>query len=247
MWLQESLGPDLLSSQEFGEAIRPRILVYGYKASVDNSQSFQGIVDLAIELRWLLRGIRQQDPNRPLIFIGHSLGGLLIKDLLILCAEPNADPVDSALLKATIGVLFFGVPNKGMDITATLSIIGNQPNKVFLSSLGVDSPILADQAKSFPECFDSRDATIYSFYETCVSNTAKRVEGKFTLTGDPVVLVDNESATHSRPWEMNNNFIIPIQRPHADLAKFEKYSPDYEKVRNCIEEILAKRFGRREE
>lgn len=175
MWLQESLASDLANSPDFGEPIHPRILVYGYNARVDNSQSFQGIEDLAIDLRVQLQGVRQKDPERPLVFIGHSLGGLLIKDLLIQCAEPQANPIDSAILKATIGVLFFGVPNDGMDITATLSIIGSQPNSEFLASLGIDSLILANQANLFPQCFDSRDAVIYSFYETCVSNTAKRV------------------------------------------------------------------------
>lgn len=60
------------------------------------------------------------------------------------------------------------------------------------------------------------------------------------------MLVDKESATHSRPWEMNKHFIIPIQRSHADLVKFNKYSPDYETIRNCIVDILARQFGRRQ-
>ncbi|KAF4466787.1 DNAJ domain-containing [Fusarium albosuccineum] len=246
MWLQETLESDLISSQEFGQRIQPRILVYGYNARVDKSQSFQSMEDLAIELRMQLRGIRERDPSRPLIFIGHSLGGLLVKELLIQCAEPEANTTESAILKATRGALFFGVPNKGMDVTALLSIIGNQPNSEFLTSLGVDSPVLNKQAQLFPECFQSPQAVIYSFYETCVSNTAERVNGKLSLTGDPVVLVDKQSATHSRPWEMNKHVIIPIQRPHADLVKFEKYSPDYEKIRNCIREILGRQFGRRQ-
>ncbi|KAI8711215.1 Protein SERAC1 [Fusarium sp. LHS14.1] len=246
MWLQETLESDLVKIREFEQHIRPRILIYGYDAHVDKSQTFQSMEDLAIELRMQLRGIRQRHPTRPLIFIGHSLGGLLIKELLIQCAESEANATESAILEATIGALFFGVPNKGMDVTALLSIIGSQPNSEFLTSLGVGSPVLAKQAELFPRSFRSDQAIIYSFYETCLSNTAERVNGKLSLTGDRVVLVDKESATHSRPWEMNKHFIIPIQRPHADLVKFNKYSPDYEIIRNCIVDILTRQFGRRQ-
>ncbi|EMT74712.1 Protein SERAC1 [Fusarium odoratissimum] len=175
MWLQETLESDLVKIREFGQHIRPRILIYGYDARVDKSQTFQSMEDLAIELRMQLQGIRQRHPTRPLIFIGHSLGGLLIKELLIQCAEPEANATESAILEATIGALFFGVPNKGMDVTALLSIIGSQPNSEFLTSLGVGSPVLAKQAELFPRSFRSDQAIIYSFYETCLSNTAERV------------------------------------------------------------------------
>lgn len=64
------------------------------------------------------------------------------------------------------------------------------------------------------------------------------------MTGDPVVLVNEKSATHSRPWEMEGtDYRIPIRRSHADLVKFEPYSTDYVMVKGCIRDILTRHFN----
>lgn len=64
------------------------------------------------------------------------------------------------------------------------------------------------------------------------------------MTGDPVVLVDEDSATHSRPWEMEGtDHRIPIRRSHADLVKFEQYNTDYVMVRGCIRDVLNRYYS----
>uniref|UniRef100_A0A0D2XG25 DUF676 domain-containing protein n=1 Tax=Fusarium oxysporum (strain Fo5176) TaxID=660025 RepID=A0A0D2XG25_FUSOF len=69
--------------------------------------------------------------KRPLVFIGHSLGGLIIKELLVMQNEPGGDETDMLNLRATGGALFFGVPHRGMDNSALLAAIGLQANPVF--------------------------------------------------------------------------------------------------------------------
>jgi hypothetical protein len=76
------------------------------------------------------------------------------------------------------------------------------------------------------------------------------VNGKLAMNGDPIVLVDKDSATHSRPWEMDPRFIIAVDRSHSDLVKFERYSDDYEHVLACIRlllensaDIVSRRFN----
>lgn len=175
MWLSDALQYDIAQVRTSNSSIRPRILIYGYNSRIDDSSSFQSIKDLSIELRRLLREIRRDDPARPIVFIGHSLGGLLIKELLIQQSQSTNKDIDVSSFESCIGILFFGVPNRGMDISALLAIIGSQPNADFLASLSIGSSFLEDQATLFPETFCSRDAVVYSFYETCVSNTAKMV------------------------------------------------------------------------
>jgi protein SERAC1 len=70
------------------------------------------------------------------------------------------------------------------------------------------------------------------------------------MKGEPVVLVDKDSATHSRPWEVDPRFIVAIDRTHSDLVKFERYSDDYEHVLACIRlllenatDIVSRRFN----
>lgn len=70
------------------------------------------------------------------------------------------------------------------------------------------------------------------------------------MNGDPVVLVDRDSATHSRPWEVDDTYIIPINRAHSDLVKFERHSDDYETVLRHLKrlvrtskDVVARRFS----
>ena len=92
MWLRDSLAKDLTHA---------RIFVYGYDTKLENSDSFQTITDLGIQLRISINNIRndrtvghmnaqrntsadlKQDNSvqRPLVFLGHSLGGLIIKQV----------------------------------------------------------------------------------------------------------------------------------------------------------------------
>ena len=67
-------------------AFEPRILTYGYSSNVtsfcgsgSSNSSFLGIAeDLVTELL----AYRRQAPRRPLFFVGYSLGGYLIKEVL---------------------------------------------------------------------------------------------------------------------------------------------------------------------
>jgi hypothetical protein len=90
VWLRDGLpvdAPDL------------RILSYGYDTTIVNSSSFQSLTDLAKSLQLDLEGIQVrrertkirvhacltglQDPShlRPIVFIAHSLGGILVKEV----------------------------------------------------------------------------------------------------------------------------------------------------------------------
>ncbi|OIW32574.1 hypothetical protein CONLIGDRAFT_699412 [Coniochaeta ligniaria NRRL 30616] len=203
MWLEDSLPAGLRTE---GTA---RILIYGYDAHVENSDSFQSIEDLASQLR-----------------------------LLILLNHHESDLTDLSNLKATVGALFLGVPNRGMDNSALLFIIGSPPNREFLQSLSIGSPVLEKQRLIFPMISSLKDSLVFSFYETCVSGTAKMEGGRLTLNGPPAILVDKDSATHSRPWDKSPRFLVPIKRSHSELGKFERYSDDYEIVLRCILELV---------
>ncbi|KAB5522022.1 hypothetical protein GE09DRAFT_1293739 [Coniochaeta sp. 2T2.1] len=244
MWLEDSLPTDLFAHGSSAGTIA-RVLLYGYDSHIEESDSFQGIRDLASKLRVSLRAIRKGNAShRPIIFIGHSLGGLLLKELFILLCDADADQEDRANLEATLGALFFGVPNRGMDNTALLSIIETQPNSALVDELSIGSAFLQNQAELFPTAFGRRDSIILSFHETRLSGTAMMVNGQLTMKGPPAVLVNKGSATHGRPWERSPRFVIPIDRSHSDIVKFERFSNDYEAVLTCIRELLQLRFQR---
>ncbi|KAK2930244.1 Alpha/Beta hydrolase fold [Fusarium oxysporum f. sp. vasinfectum] len=228
MWLEDSLPAHLRAALAGCAA---RILLYGYDARVENTISFQSIHDLAGRLRGSLRAIRPGIiKKRPLVYIGHSLGGLIIKE-----NEPGGDETDMLNLRATRGALFFGVPHRGMDNSALLAAIGLQANREFLESLRIGSPELEKQSQLFSSVSALDGSVIFSFFETCVSGTAKMDNGKLTMNGDPAILVSKDSANHTEEY---SRFLIPINRSHSELVKFERYSDDYERVLGCLQEIL---------
>jgi hypothetical protein len=98
MWLRDSLPKDLVGA---------RVLTYGYKSALVESKSFQGIEAIASAFIAHLGRIRKESnvgdqlgdvcwaelgPSgcesipKPLIFLAHSLGGLVLKQVFTLAA-----------------------------------------------------------------------------------------------------------------------------------------------------------------
>ena|ERR1700730_17248635 len=97
----------------------------------------------------------------------------------------EGDDLDKANLRATYGALFFGVPSQGMDISSLVPMVGDQPNRHFLESLGKESEILQEQRVRFPKAFDFRDSEIISFFETLESPTAVQVSWSASTFTNP--------------------------------------------------------------
>ena len=164
MWLSESLPRDMPTA---------RVIIYGYESGLQNSISFAGLNDLASSLRVAISLLLGSGEQRHLIFIGHSLGGLLIKEALIQIIESNAE-LDQ--LTRIVGALFFGVPNDGMDISSLIPIVNDQPNYILLESLNaINSQVLQLQGRSFAKFLDQTALNIFCFYETRESPTAAQV------------------------------------------------------------------------
>ena len=53
---------------------------------------------------------RKRCPKRPLLLLGHSLGGILIKQALV---NALSDPRYRDIQEATSGLIFFGTPHGG--------------------------------------------------------------------------------------------------------------------------------------
>ncbi|KAI9778529.1 MAG: hypothetical protein M1839_008060 [Geoglossum umbratile] len=232
MWLRDALPGDVPGA---------RVLIYGYHAKLADSRSFQDLEALASAFRVSLGGIRYQHMNsarrKPLIFIGHSLGGLIIKEAVIQMKEGN--DLDKFNFACTRGILFFGVPNQGIDIDSLIPMVQDHPNMLFLLTLGKESGYLRNQHRAFFKAFDSKDSRVISFYETEESPTAQKRGDTWAMTGKRAVLVDSFSATHSRPWESEAHHIQGINRTHSDIVKFSPQDKYYYIVLQHLRELVA--------
>lgn len=84
---------------------------------------------------------------------------------------------DKEFLDNVIAFMFFGVPHQGMATEHLFPIVGEQPNRSLIQSLGKHSAILQRYEEEFSEALDTTEPRpeILSFYETEMSPTAKFV------------------------------------------------------------------------
>ncbi|KAL6826497.1 hypothetical protein V8C40DRAFT_244386 [Trichoderma camerunense] len=239
MWLRDALPHDITG--ESGERIA-RVMVYGYESSLINSDSFQNLEDLGTTLHSDLRTLISDYWFKPIVFIAHSLGGLIIKQFLISLSK-SRDEVDQRLRWAIYGIAFFGVPHDGMDIRSLIPMTGDRPNRFLLESIGFNnSQVLSIQQREFSKAVGGYDESeIFSFYETRLSPTVLLdARGRWTMTGEPAVLVSKASATHCRPWENTAEHICAINRTHSEMVKFGQEDPEYDRVLGRIRSLVQR-------
>ena len=79
MWLRDALPFDL-DDKATGQPMA-RVMTYGYASTVVDSESAQNLEDLGTSLRSGLLPLTATSKTRPVIFIAHSLGGLVVKEV----------------------------------------------------------------------------------------------------------------------------------------------------------------------
>jgi hypothetical protein len=112
-----------------------------------------------------------KQPPRPLIFVAHGLGGILVKDVCFIHLFSQFIPIAStqALLrsvpiyKATYGIIFMSVPNQGSDWAKNMSALafGSQP----IRSLDVDKQALEHLWANFLAALKEDTLKIHTFNE----------------------------------------------------------------------------------
>ena len=93
----------------------------------------------------------------------------------------RGDELDKKQMESVVGMLFFGVPNRGMDIESLQSIVCDRQNRYLLESVGQYSDLLLDQDGQFGSTFHFKDSPIVSFFETKSSPTAVKVSPLYSI------------------------------------------------------------------
>lgn len=139
MWIRDEL-PHRLPGVRF--------LVYGYDTALAGSTSFQIIPDLAISLVQAMKAAGCSTPSaKPILFLAHSLGGVILKQTLVLLA--GGGDQERAILAKIKGAIFFGVPSQGMSIPDILEMLGDQPNVALVNDLSNQSDFLTRLDEQF--------------------------------------------------------------------------------------------------
>ncbi|KAI0420903.1 Alpha/Beta hydrolase protein [Xylaria grammica] len=134
-----------------------RIITYGYDADVVHLTRPAGqntVREHATSLINDLTSLRADANGRPIIFVVHSLGGLVCQDALLVCNNPNEN-IQRDILLSTRGIAFLGTPHAGADLerfaTAVANIVSlvKKPNRRLLQVLNRNSETLANIKNGF--------------------------------------------------------------------------------------------------
>ena len=156
------------------------------------------------------------EPDRPIIFIGHSLGGLVIKQALITAREHehtmSEDDDYAKIIRNTVGIIFLGTPHKGSDqakwdgvATNLAKVLKKEHNDTIVSALSRGSSTLEGLQSSFAGISDRFSYSTFS------------EEREYPGIGK---IVDDESAILYLPKESRNS--IPAN--HLGMSRFGSVS-----------------------
>ncbi|KAA8908942.1 hypothetical protein FN846DRAFT_944125 [Sphaerosporella brunnea] len=245
MWLRDFLPIGL-------RGCHARILTFGYDSTLQNSLSSSSLQQFSRQLLDATANSRasEKEKHRPLIFIGHSIGGLVIKQALVEARPPHGSVHDQAILESCTSLFFFGVPNKGLNETNLVDLLKGQPNADFVNDLREGSAFLDLAYDSFLRGFTHDDCKITSFYEMQFTKTLVEIDGKWMREGEPVQMVTKDSAT----WASRTEALpdqVPLEANHSTLVKFsDRHDNKYEVVLGRIREqvveaaeVIKKRHG----
>jgi hypothetical protein len=156
MWLRDQLPNDFRTI---------RCMLYGYDTKLLGSNSFQNIDDLARSFISHLKTIgRAEYSARPLLLLGHSLGGILVKRALVYLA--GSGETETFMLGKIRLFITFGVPNRGMRNDHLLAIVKSRPNTDLISTLSIHSSFLTILDEAFSGIALHRNIRLVSAYET---------------------------------------------------------------------------------
>ncbi|KAJ4267004.1 hypothetical protein NW762_003102 [Fusarium torreyae] len=231
MWLRDFLSKDLPCC---------RTMIYGYNSKL-SSHGIDTIMDYGRELIEELKKVRNSDElrQRPLFFIAHSFGGIILAHCLVKAVQTNEDdhPTTASLHKATYGMLLFGIPHKGLvvdDMQKMLTGKEDHPRSALLQQIRDKSDLLIYQLADFKNLIRDRK----------INNETDRWE----RTGSFVTAVDTDSALLQLPDSMEDK--IPLDSDHSMIVKFDnKNNRGYISARDKLKEfeqdaptVVAARF-----
>jgi ankyrin repeat protein len=236
-WPQDLLPKDCPQS---------RVLVYGYDTKVTKyaraATNKNSVFSHAKDLLFALSRARQLD--RPLIFIAHSLGGVVVKEMLAQSAMATEEGAKN-IVDSTSAVVFLGTPHRGSPELAALgewarSLISTfrmETNDAILNALNLRTTDLERAQESFSALWFKYDFRVKTFQEGLGLTGVN-----LSVFGNKVV--PDSSSCIGDPRERAET----IQANHMDMCRFKSPDdPNYLKLSGEVGSIYASLIGLNEQ
>jgi putative serine esterase DUF676 len=162
------LLPDSLKTEH------ANVLVYGYNADVyssrnDRSASNNFIHHHAQTLVATLTAYRKSEDTlkNPIIWVVHSLGGILVKRALLYSNDVRTENHDDlrSVYVSTYGIIFLGTPHKGSDLATWGHVLQAMSEAVIPKKLFETEPVLIKTLKKDNETLQNINNHFLDIYQ----------------------------------------------------------------------------------
>lgn len=205
---------------------KARISTFGYDANWRGaSRSISNITDFAKELLFEMRfartlaGEELDIGSRPVVFVAHSMGGLVVKKTYLLGLH---DEIYSEMVSSIRGIIFLSTPHRGSNLAEVLNrvlSVSFQSPKSFITDLTKSSPAIEELNEQFRH--HAPRLSTWSFYETLATSMGLK----------NVMVLEKETSILGYPAEISR----PLQADHHGVCKFSSpVDSNYLSVRNAI-------------
>ncbi|KFQ63956.1 Protein SERAC1, partial [Pelecanus crispus] len=161
--------------------------------------------------------------DRPLVWVSHSMGGLLVKKMLV---DASKNPEMDKIVNNTRGIIFYSVPHHGSQL-AEYSINARYllfPS-VEVKELSKDSPALKELNDDFLSFAKEKKFSVLSFAETLPTHIGSMIK---------LHVVPLESAN------LGIGDLIPVDVNHLNICKPKKKDAFlYQRTLKFIQDVLA--------
>ncbi|KAK4060877.1 hypothetical protein Trihar35433_9802 [Trichoderma harzianum] len=131
-----------------------------------SARGIDTIMDYSRGLMEALKKIRNTEElrQRPLFFIAHSFGGIILAHCLVKAVQTNEDdhPTIATLHKATYGMLLFGIPHKGLVVDDIEKMLAESDSALLQLPDFMEDKIPLDSDHSMMVKFGNRNDTAYT-------------------------------------------------------------------------------------
>ncbi|EWG46058.1 hypothetical protein FVEG_06654 [Fusarium verticillioides 7600] len=199
------------------EADRARILLYEHPSTTEDTR----LSTLADSLLEELESLRKREKQkRPVVFVGHSIGGIIVKMVL---TKASRDPSFEDIYRQCYGAAFFGTPHQGSSYFAMPSLATGIQNLLQLSApmptsitddLRVGNTLLLQLDDDFKSI--SHDFRIWTLYET--------IDSRLSGSSGDVYFTAPLTSIKSAILGMRQETILPLQSDHANIASFGRHN-----------------------
>jgi pimeloyl-ACP methyl ester carboxylesterase len=167
--------------------------------------------------------------DKPVVFITHSLGGLLVKEMLRKATD-NSFPEAQQLAKHTRGVVFLSTPHSGSDLANFVDFL-----KVFRPSESVrelkpNEPRLRELNDWYRNNVDSLEIETQVYYESKPTPAGKDFFGRLVST----LVVNADSADP----KIAGVPAIPMDEDHISISQPGRTSALYLSIRKFVDKRL---------